>query len=54
MNTRVLCFFFFCHGPRKRATQMIALHWFTQRADARWLGGPVKPGHDNEVRPASA
>ena len=34
-----------CHGPRTRATQ--ANVGFVRRADARRLGGPVKPGHDN-------
>src|SRR5580700_3650935 len=30
-----------------RATQARATSAYIQRADARWLGGPVKPGHDN-------
>ncbi len=33
------------HGPRMRATQLgVEL---SARADARFMGGPVKPGHDN-------
>jgi hypothetical protein len=38
-----------CHGPRRRATQLTLVRRFTQRADARWLGGPAKPGHDTFV-----
>jgi len=34
-----------CHGPQKRATQVIVE--LSARADARLLGGPVKPGHDS-------
>jgi hypothetical protein len=34
-----------CHGPQKRAIQSIMS--LIRRADARRLGGPVKPGHDN-------
>jgi hypothetical protein len=34
-----------CHGPRMRATQVgVGL---SARADARLMGGPDKPGHDN-------
>jgi hypothetical protein len=36
-----------CHGPRTRATQAIIR--LIRRADARLLGGPVKPGHDPEI-----
>jgi hypothetical protein len=31
----------------ERATQLKPLKTSIQRADARWLGGPVKRGHDN-------
>jgi len=31
----------------ERATQTRPLRALSQRADARWLGGPVKQGHDN-------
>src|ERR1700722_18846239 len=35
-------------GPAaERATQTMPLGALSQRADARWLGGPVKQGHDN-------
>jgi len=34
-------------GRQKRAIQ--AMRDFNQRADARWLGGPVTPGHDKRV-----
>ena len=33
-----------CHGPQQRAIQ--AMKDSIRRADARRLGGPVKPGHD--------
>jgi Ni,Fe-hydrogenase III large subunit len=35
--------------PEERATQVAPLGVFDHRADARWLGGPAKPGHDNSL-----
>jgi len=34
-------------AAEERATQAKPLRAYIQRADARWLGGPVKRGHDN-------